>query len=256
MWYFCFLSVRVNQSLFWEFLPHRGLRQGDPLSPYIFVICAQVFSAIINRETTTNLFRGVKIANNCPMMSHLFFADDSLIFVRATRNDFLMVKHCIDMYEVASGQVINFEKSAITFCPSSFSEIMNNIQHFLSIPVVSGHELYLGLPNFSLRSKRVLFSFLRDRVFKMIHCWTSNFFSAEGKEVLIKSVLQAIPTYVMSCFKIPFSICKEIEQCVLNFGGVLMLIAKGLHWASWASLCQSKSKGGIGFGARSSLLKL
>lgn len=225
-------SIRINQNLFGELHPHRGLRQGDPLSPFLFAISAQGFSAIINRAATTNLFRGVKIAHNCPTVSHLFFADASLIFFRATRHDCLMVKRCINLYEVASGQVVNFEKSAITFCPSSAPDIMNYIQHVLIIPVVSGHELYLWLATFSLRRERVQFSFLQDCLFKRINSWTSKFFSSGGKEVLIKSVLQAIPTYAMSCFKIPFSICKDIEQLCAKFWWRANVDRKGLHWAS------------------------
>ncbi|XP_073153487.1 uncharacterized protein [Henckelia pumila] len=94
-------SFRVNQSIFGEVKPKRGLRQGDPLSPYLFAICAQGLSAIFHQATTNKLFRGVKIANNFPMVSHLFFADDSIIFFRATVQECLQVKGCLQRYKRA-----------------------------------------------------------------------------------------------------------------------------------------------------------
>ncbi|XP_073121194.1 uncharacterized protein [Henckelia pumila] len=160
----------------------------------------------------TRLFKGVKVARGSPMISHLFFADDSLLFFRATLQDSLQVKKCIQAYEEASGQAVNFEKSAITFCPSTDSRYSMQIQRVFGIPIARGHELYLGLPTFSLRSKRLQFASLRDRVFKKINGWNSKLFLAGGKEILIKAVLQAIPNYAMSCFKIPISLCHEIEQ--------------------------------------------
>lgn len=79
------------------------------------------------------------------------------------------MKRCIQRYELASGQVVNYEKFAITFCPSSSTEVINNIIGMLGIPFVKGYDLYLGLLKFSLRSKRVQFSSLRDRVYNRIN---------------------------------------------------------------------------------------
>lgn len=68
------------------------------------------------------LFRGVKVATSSPSISHLFFADDSLVFFRATFSDCRQVQKCIHQYEKASGQLVNYDKSAITFSPSTSSQ--------------------------------------------------------------------------------------------------------------------------------------
>lgn len=159
-----------------------------------------------------------------------------IIFFRATSNDCLQVKRCLQLYEAASGKLINFEKSSVTFCPSSSPIVTNEIMRTLNIPVVKGHDLYLGLPTFSLQSKWVQFSSLRERICKRIQGWAARMFSAGGKEVLIKAILQAIPSYSMSCFKIPISICKELEQFCAKFwlrssGG-----NRGVQWSKWAAL--------------------
>lgn len=84
-------SFRINHSIFGTLGPTRGLRQGDPLSPYLFVLCAQGLSHLIAKSMERKLIRGVRIANTCPVISHLFFADDSLIFFKATCEDSLQV---------------------------------------------------------------------------------------------------------------------------------------------------------------------
>ncbi|XP_073129001.1 uncharacterized protein [Henckelia pumila] len=221
-------SFRINQSVYGNLQPQRGLRQGGPLSPYLFALCAQGFSTILNNVAERRFFRGVKIARNSPMVSHLFFANDSLIFYRANPHECAKVKRCIDRYAEASGQVVNFDKFAITFCPSS------------SLAVI-------GLPTFSIKSKQIQFASLRDRVFKRINGWTSKLFSAGGKEILIKSVLQAIPSYAMSCFKISFSLYKDIERLCAKFWWKSSKDSNGMHWASWDKLCLPKQSGGLGF---------
>lgn len=99
----------------------------------------------------------------------------------------------------------------------------------------------------SLRSKRLQFSGLRDRVLKKINGWSSRLFSAGGKETLIKSVLQAIPNYAMSCFKLSVSLCSEIEHLCAKFWWNSNSNGHGLHWAAWKKLCRPKQFGGLGF---------
>ncbi|XP_073019495.1 uncharacterized mitochondrial protein AtMg00310-like [Primulina eburnea] len=121
------------------------------------------------------------------------------------------------------------------------------IKTCLTIPVVQGHELYLGLPTFSLRSKNIQFSYLKDKVVKKMQGWGNKIFSVGGKEVLIKSVLQSIPTYAMACFKIPDAICADIERACANFWWGLDKGRKRMHWTTWKELCRPKRMGGMGF---------
>ncbi|XP_073152575.1 uncharacterized protein [Henckelia pumila] len=112
-------SFKVNDLIAGPILPTRGLRQGDPLSPFLFVLCAQGLSALLNSFENMGLFKGVKIAATCPSISHLFFADDSLMFFRATLEYGTRVKECISCYDKASGQIINCDKSALSFSPNT-----------------------------------------------------------------------------------------------------------------------------------------
>ncbi|KAL5544504.1 hypothetical protein UlMin_008288 [Ulmus minor] len=112
---------------------------------------------------------------------------------------------------------------------------------------MDGHEMYLGLPTFSMRNKRFQFGYIRDKVVKKLQGWKEMFFSQGGKEILIKSVVQAIPTYIMSCFIIPYGIIREIESACARFWWGTTPDHKRVHWLKWSELYKPKSMGGLGF---------
>lgn len=96
-------SFCVNSEVSGPIFPTRGLREGDPLSPYLFVLCAFGLTSLITHYETQGLFHGIRIASSCSSVSHLFFADDMLIFFRATIEDESRVRDCLCLYERASG---------------------------------------------------------------------------------------------------------------------------------------------------------
>ncbi|KAL5573647.1 hypothetical protein UlMin_023244 [Ulmus minor] len=112
-------SFLINRQVTGAVIPHRCLRQGDPLSPYLFVICAHGLSEMLACSEERKLFTGIKIASGCPSISHLFFADDSLIFCKAKLSEATHLKSCLNSYAKASGQLINFDKSAFSFSPNT-----------------------------------------------------------------------------------------------------------------------------------------
>ncbi|XP_075475208.1 uncharacterized protein LOC142505947 [Primulina tabacum] len=238
---------RVNQEVVGPIKPSRGLRQGDPLSPYLFVLCAHGLSSLFNAYEYRGFFRGVKIAPTSPSVSHLFFADDSMVFFKAAMEDGARVKECLSCYEKASGQPINYDKSALSFSPNTHPLLMDTIKNILTIPVVHQHDLYLGLPTVSLKSKRLQFKYLVDRMVKRIQGWGNKWFSTGGKEVLIKSILQVVPTFAMSCFKLPTGVFHDIERECANFWWGVEKGKRRMHWRSWEFLCQVKGRGGLGF---------
>lgn len=109
----------------------------------------------------------------------------------------------LQLYESASGQLINNGKSSISFSPNSREEAVKRV---LGVAGRNGIQMYLGLPAFSLRQKRMQFVYIKDKAQKKIMSWNQREFSAGGKEVLIKAVIQSILTYAMQCIRIPESI--------------------------------------------------
>ncbi|KAL5569458.1 hypothetical protein UlMin_026033 [Ulmus minor] len=96
-------SFLINRQVTGSVIPNRGLRQGDPLSPYLFVICAHGLSEMLASFEERKCFIGIKIASGCPSISHLFFADDSLIFCKAKLSELTHLKSCLTSYAKASG---------------------------------------------------------------------------------------------------------------------------------------------------------
>lgn len=126
-------SILINGLPQENFTPERGIRQGDPLSLYLFLICAEGFSSILNREEFLSKFCGLRSNNYCPSISHLFFADDSLVFCRASEKDCRSVKEILKMYERASGQTINLEKSIFITSKNVKAEKVKEIREILEI---------------------------------------------------------------------------------------------------------------------------
>ena len=107
--------IKANGVLTDPFAPERGLRQGDPLSPYLFLLCAEGFSALLQKAEEDGRIKGVKVCSRAPCVSHLLFADDSLLLFRADRGNAEEVQNILHIYEFCSGQMINKDKSAIMF---------------------------------------------------------------------------------------------------------------------------------------------
>ena len=111
--------IKVNGVPTEQFVPTRGLRQGDPLSPYLFVICAEGLSALLHDAEEHGRISGVKICQTAPSVSHLLFADDSVILLKARQEEATALHDILELYENCSGQCINTEKSAIMFSPNT-----------------------------------------------------------------------------------------------------------------------------------------
>lgn len=99
--------------------------------------------------------------------------------------------------------MINLEKSSMTFSPGIAADRKEQITQILGVHVVDSLDRYLGMPSVVGKSKQHIFSIIRERIWKRINGWGENTLSMPGREVLIKAVLQSIPTYIISCFLLP-----------------------------------------------------
>ena len=230
-----------------SFVPSRGLRQGDPLSPFLFLICAEGFSSLLQDAESKKSIHGIKIGRNVAPISHLFFADDTLLFTRASETEADHIMDILLVYELASGQKINLEKSEVSFSRNVSTESQNMLLSKLNFQAVADHGKYLGLPTFVGRSKKTVFQTIQDRVWKKVKGWKERFLSRAGREVLLKAVAQAIPTYAMQCFKIPEGVVNSLNALCRNFWWGQQGEERKMALISWKKLCLSKEKGGVGF---------
>ncbi|KAK2370269.1 hypothetical protein QL285_083333 [Trifolium repens] len=240
-------SILINGRPSQNFYPKRGLRQGDPLSPYLFIICANVFSGLITQAQQGKRIHGIKIAHGAPEVSHLLFADDSLLFCRANNQEATEVKNIIMNYQEASGQLVNMNKSEIIFskhAPQSTKEVIGQI---LPMQQVNQFSRYLGMPTHVGRSKKQAFNYIQDCVWKKLKGWKARHLSFAGRSTLIKVVAQAIPTYVMSCFLLRKELCSHMESMICKFWWGSNNEKRKIHWVKWSKICKNKRNGGLGF---------
>ena len=143
-----------------------GIRQGDPLSPYLFLLCAEGFTSLLERAELDGIIHGVSICRRAPSISHLLFADDSLLFCQAKDKETKAIMEILKLYAEASGQCINMEKSSVYFSSNTSLQHRDVIKALLGVNEVDRFESYLGLPTLVGRKKYHTFSFIKDRVWK------------------------------------------------------------------------------------------
>ena len=108
-------SILIKGKPYGNMLPSRGIRQGDPISPYLFLLCAESFTSLLTKAENKARIHGVSICRGAPKVSNLLFADDSLVYYRATRNEMETISEILQTYANASGQCIILEKSSVYF---------------------------------------------------------------------------------------------------------------------------------------------
>ena len=116
--------------------PSRVLRQGDPLSPYLFLQCAMGLQGLLHKAESEGVIREVSICRNGPRVSHLFFADDSVLFCRAKESECQVILDLLSVYERGSGQKINRDKTNIFFSSNTHHDVQVRIQHLLGVPAI------------------------------------------------------------------------------------------------------------------------
>ena len=238
-------SVAINGELNGFFEGRKGLRQGDPISPYLFVICMDIFSRIIERKIKDS--SSFKYHWRCrkSKLSHLCFADDLMIFCRGELNSIKVIKDSLDTFSSLSGLTPNKSKCSI-FIAGDSVQLKRDIASLLGFPLGSLPIKYLGVPLISSRLKAIDCRALVDRILGRIKVWTNHFLSYAGRLQLIQSVLFSIQAYWSAHFILPVKVSKEIESILSAFlwNGV-SLSRKGAK-VSWADISSPKDEGGLG----------
>ncbi|KAK5802895.1 hypothetical protein PVK06_030524 [Gossypium arboreum] len=206
--------VKCDTNLSDVIIPERGLRQGDPLSPYLFLFCVDALSRMLLYAQELKKIKGIRVSRQGPRINHLIFPDDALLFVRNNQNEVEAFTKILESFERMSGQSNNLEKSMVYFSPNTPTSQQATLSGLLKMKVVSKLDGYLGLPIPIGKKKSAAFQGILDRVAKRINSWSKRLLSNGGKEIFIKSILQSIPTYAFSVFYAHGGVLEEIQTLI------------------------------------------
>lgn len=197
------LAVIWNGVRLDPFHPERGLRQGDPLSPYLSVLCMEVLGHQIQAAVQHDKWKACRASRGGPRFSHLFFADDLLLFGEASIQQATIMQAVLQQFCAESGQRVNSTKSKIWYSSNTPLGIIQSITNTFHIPSTCDLGKYLGFPLIHGQLTSHHFQYLVDKVQTRLAGWKSHLLSQAARLVLIQSVTATIPMYVMQCCQLP-----------------------------------------------------
>ncbi|XP_026434569.1 uncharacterized protein LOC113332110 [Papaver somniferum] len=239
-------SVLVNGSPGEWFFLSRDIRQGDCLSPYIFIICMEVLSQLIIKAEHDNLIQGFKFSNDRPTISHLFFADDCMLFSKASLTYARNLMKIIDVFAKASGKAINYDKSSFITSSKTHHKHIKLLAKTLKSKFLSNSEKYLGTPLFINRNKSKSFQFVIENFNSRLSSCKRTNLNIAGTNVVTKHVLSSLVVYQMSCFPLPKKITSKIDSIQRRFWWSKKDPRHAAYFRSWGDIGKSKNCGGLG----------
>ncbi|XP_010424566.1 PREDICTED: uncharacterized protein LOC104709693 [Camelina sativa] len=153
----------------------------------------------------------------------------------------------IGNYGKASRHEVNLEKSSIMFGKNVPEDLRPQLKSVIDISKEGGMGSYLGIPESLQGSRTKVFSYVNDQLDDRVDGWSVKYLSKGGKKIMIKSAALALPTYVMSCFKLPQELTSKLTSAISRSWWRSNDKARGLHWVAWDKMCDDKCEGSLGF---------
>lgn len=239
-------TLLLNGQLAGSFSPQCGLRQGGPLSPYLFILGANVLSCMLLRLEATKKIKGISFGNRYPQISHLMYADDIVLFFQPTVDSCQAVAETLRCYACLAGQDINRTKSKIVFSPNVPRIHKKLLASVFGISYLPSLGRYLGSTLDHNSKTPDLFNELLERFNSKLSRWKSKLLSQAGHLTLASSVLQSLPLYQMSVFKFPIHMARKFDSIVANFFWGYRHDRPAMHLSAFTNLSRPKNQGGLG----------
>ena len=238
-------KILLNGQLSKPIYPKCGLRQGDPLSPYLFILCMDIYSRMLSSEESLHYLKGIKVSRRSPAITHLFFADDALLLFQTSSPACEYLSSLNSRFCVISGYKINFSKSYIKFSPNTSMIDKTSFKDLLFMNHKDTMASHLGVPLDTQHSKSSHFHFLIDVIAQRLLSWNSLLLSMPTKVILINTVIVSMVAHILSSFSIPISIAHRLDAMVMTF----LWSNKeksGIHWVKKEQVHLPKGFGGLG----------
>ena len=239
------ISLLWNGSKTECFTPTRGLRQGDPLSPYLYVFCMERLGEMIQDEVRVGRWLPLQASANGPSISHLFYADDELLFAKAKPSQARVINKILEDVCSISGLKVSLEKSRAFASADVTRNRKDSVTSTTRIQFTSNLGKYLGFQMHHGRIKKEDFSSIMDRVSNKLASWKGRLLNKPGHVTLANSVLTAIPAHNMQIQWLPQYVCDHLDKTVCSFiwkGST----NKGMHMVGWEKITKAKKNEGLG----------
>jgi hypothetical protein len=224
----------------------RGVRQGDPLSPFLFILAIDPLQKMIEMASDKGILKRV-LPKGAKLRCSLY-ADDAGVFIRPDKHDLQVLKKILEIFERCSGLKINFEK--IEIYPIRYpNNLWTNLMEVFPDKYSSFPGKYLGLPLHYRNVKRIEVQPLIDKIRKRLAGWKGRLLSKAGRETLVKSVLSAQQIYHLTVFPVQKWLLRHIDKIRRSFlwkGEEPEFCSGGHCLVNWSVTCLPKNKGGLG----------
>ena len=240
-------SILIKGCPFDFFGSYRGLRQGDPLSLFLFDIVMEALSRMLVAATMAGQFSGFLVGNatgSLMTVSHLLFADDTLVFCDADNNHITTLRGILSRFEEVSGLKINLGKFELVPVRDVLNlhelvEILGRRESALPLK-------YLGFPLGATFKDKTVWNPILEKMEERLAGWKRLYLSKGGKVTLIKSTLSSLPTYFLSLLPIPIKVAKQMEELQRDFLWNGIGDKCKLHLVNWSKVCRPVKNGGLG----------
>ncbi|XP_062119052.1 uncharacterized protein LOC133832764 [Humulus lupulus] len=212
-----YLYVLMNENPLKEIILARWLRQGDPLSPYLFILGNEVLSKLLLKAQGEGILSGYEVAGGFLKISHLLYVDVTMLFREANIDPVNLLQQCLHKYSYWSGQHINMNKSSIIFSKNVSQGVNNRLQTYLGFKLMDKTNRFLGNPLCISKNRYASFKFTLDKVMSKLKGWHCKLLSQAGGTTLRSSFIQGIPSYCMSTYLVPNSICDDLDKIARKF---------------------------------------
>ncbi|KAL9675053.1 hypothetical protein QQ045_003253 [Rhodiola kirilowii] len=237
-------SVMINGELVDYFQGKRGLRQGDPLSPFLFTIAMECLSRMLKRLSKSD---GFYYHPKChrTKLSHIMFADDLILFSSGRNSAISAVRKVVSDFLECSGLSINLQKSHMFTGGMNDSKIAW-VEEVIGTKASPLPVRYLGIPLTSRSLSRKDCAILTERMTARLNCWSNRFLSRAGRSVLVVAVLQAMVYFWARVCILPKSVIQAVNSMCAKFLWRGNCDKKGGHLVQWSVVCRDKEEGGLG----------
>nr|XP_016466901.1 PREDICTED: uncharacterized protein LOC107789578 [Nicotiana tabacum] len=240
-------SILINGQDHGFFKSSRGVKQGDPISPTLFILVAEALSRGLNALHTNLYFCGFGMPKWSPKINHLAYVDDMIIFSSSDETSLMLIMQVMNAYEAASGQLVNKTKSAVYLHHLTHMEVINKVERITDIHRNDFPIIYLGCPIFYARRKLEYYQPLITKVMDKLQSWQGKLLLVGGRAVLISHVLQSMPMHLLSAVNPPNYVINRLHKLFAQFFWSSSVGGTSRNWASWSILCMPVEEGGIGF---------